>query len=107
MQRALWGGFMRTAETFPERPPLRTGKTLTYRELREFACKIAAAIQAYPVPSNAPLTAVFAYRTPVAFAGVLGSLLSGNGYVPLNRTFLWTELGRCWSVRDVYRWWLT
>ena len=30
---------------------------------------------------------MFAYRSPTAFAGVLGSLLAGNGYVPLNRTF--------------------
>ncbi len=38
-------------------------------------------------PAATPLTAVFAYRSPTAFVGVLGSLLAGNGYVPLNRTF--------------------
>ena len=36
---------------------------------------------------GAPLTAVFAYRSPVAFTGVLAALLRGHGYVPLNRTF--------------------
>jgi amino acid adenylation domain-containing protein len=88
MKRALWSGFLRAAEQFPERPALSAkGVTLTYRELREFACRIAVAIQAYPEASRTPLTAVFAYRTPIAFAGVLGSLLAGNGYVPLNRTF--------------------
>ncbi len=88
MERVLWGGFMRAAEKFPERPALSAqGKTLTYRELRELACRVAATIQAHPECSTMPLTAVFAYRTPTAFAGVLGSLLAGNGYVPLNRTF--------------------
>ncbi len=88
MERALWTGFMRSAEKFPERPALSAqGKTLTYRELRELACRIAATIQAHPEYSTTPLTAVFAYRAPVAFAGALGSLLAGNGYVPLNRTF--------------------
>jgi non-ribosomal peptide synthetase component F len=33
------------------------------------------------------LTAVFAYRSVTAFVGVLGALLCGHGYVPLNRTF--------------------
>jgi amino acid adenylation domain-containing protein len=88
MQRALWNGFMRAAENFPERPAISAqGKTLTYRELRERACRIAATIQAHREISTSPLTAVFAYRSPVAFAGVLGSLLAGHGYVPLNRTF--------------------
>ena len=33
------------------------------------------------------LSAVLAYRSPGAFAGVLGSLLAGYGYVPLNPNF--------------------
>jgi amino acid adenylation domain-containing protein len=79
---------MRSAEKFPERPALSAGgKVLTYRQLRELACRIGATIKAHPEFSTTPLTAVFAYRTPVAFAGALGSLLAGNGYVPLNRTF--------------------
>jgi len=63
------------------------GKVLSYEELHELACRIAATIQKYPEFSPTSLTVVFAYRSTTAFAGVLGALLAGNGYVPLNRTF--------------------
>ena len=88
MQRALWSGFLRSSEKFADRPALfAESKSLKYRELRESACRLAATIQAHSDPRETPLTAVFAYRSPTAFIGVLGSLLAGNGYVPLNRTF--------------------
>src|SRR5271156_2921073 len=94
--RALWAGFMKSAEVFPDRPAVvAEGKTLTYKELRERACRIAATIQARQDASAPPLTAVFAYRSLTAFAGVLGSLLAGNGYVPLNRTFPVDPTWRC------------
>ena len=87
-QRALWTSFMNSAERFAERPAVFVeGKFLSYEVLRENALRIAATIQANQRYSSTPLTAVFAYRSPTAFAGVLGSLLAGNGYVPLNRTF--------------------
>jgi len=86
--RALWTGFMRSAERFPERPAVfAEGRTLTYHELQGLATRIAATIQSHQEFSLVPLTAVFGYRNPTAFAGVLGALLAGNGYVPLNRTF--------------------
>jgi amino acid adenylation domain-containing protein len=87
-QRALWTGFIRSADQFPTRPALLAdGKVLSYRQLREFACGIAATIQSYPEYRGTSLTGVFAHRTVTAFAGVLGALLAGNGYIPLNRTF--------------------
>lgn len=87
MQEPLWAGFLRSVAQFPERPAiLADKKSLSYKELREHACRIAATIQSYPNYSETPLTAVFAHRTPIAYAAVLGSLLAGNGYVPLNRT---------------------
>jgi amino acid adenylation domain-containing protein len=96
---------MRSAVEFAERPAiLADGKSLSYKELREAACRIASTIQSYPDYSPTPLTAVFAYRTPTAFAAVLGSLLAGNGYVPLNRTFpiertqLMFERSECGSI---------
>jgi len=79
---------MRSAERFPERPALfAEGRPLSYLELQRLATRTAATIQAHPEFSQVPLTAVFAYRSSTAFAGVLGALLAGNGYVPLNRTF--------------------
>lgn len=84
--RDLWFGFLASAQTFPDRPALLAdGKYCTYEQLREMACRIAATIQRRQ--DSPGLTALFAYRSPTAFAGVLGSLLAGNGYVPLNRTF--------------------
>jgi amino acid adenylation domain-containing protein len=88
MGRALWKGFMQSAERFAERPALCVdSRTLTYHELQGLATRIAATIQSHPEFSEVPLTAVFGYRSSTAFAGVLGALLAGNGYVPLNRTF--------------------
>src|SRR2546426_9027465 len=88
LDQGLWTGFLRSAGRFPGHTAVVVeGKTLSYGQLRELACRIAATIQSRTEDSSTPLTAVFAYRSPVAFAGVLGSLLAGHGYVPLNRTF--------------------
>lgn len=86
--RPLWSGFVRSAATFAERPALEVGgQTLTYADLRQRATAMAATLTACRPPDGPPLTAVFAYRSTTAFIGVLASLLSGHGYVPLNRTF--------------------
>jgi amino acid adenylation domain-containing protein len=86
--RPLWSGFLRSAQRFPQRPAVAAeGKVLNYEALYELSSRIAATIQRYPEFSSTPLTGVFAYRSTTAFAGVLGALLAGNGYVPLNRTF--------------------
>ncbi|MCS6316215.1 MAG: amino acid adenylation domain-containing protein [Nitrospira sp.] len=88
MEKALWKGFMRSARRFPDRPAVVVeGRTLSYDELGTLAIRIAATIQAYTEFCKNPLTAVLCYRSQTAFAGVLGALLAGNGYVPLNRTF--------------------
>lgn len=79
---------MQSTERFPEYPAVFVeARTLSYHELQGFATRIAATIQAHPEFSQVPLTAVFAHRSQTAFAGVLGALLAGNGYVPLNPTF--------------------
>jgi amino acid adenylation domain-containing protein len=84
----LWSGFMRSAEKFSERPAvIIEGTPLKYWQLRETSLRIAATIQAHKEHLETPLVAVFAHRSATAFASVLGSLLAGTGYVPLNRTF--------------------
>jgi amino acid adenylation domain-containing protein len=87
-KRFLHSGLLNSAETFPDRPALTVaGETLTYTDLLRKASSLAATITAHSVSHNPRLTAVFAYRSVTAFAGVLGALMTGHGYVPLNCTF--------------------
>jgi amino acid adenylation domain-containing protein len=86
--RPLFSGFRRSVAAFPERPALEVnGETWSYRDLDQLACAIAATLAKHAPLVDPPLTAVFAYRSAAAFAGVLAALLRGHGYVPLNRTF--------------------
>jgi len=86
--RGLAGCFLSSAEKVPNRVALEVGgRTLTYAELYSSAASIAATLKRHSPSSDLPLTAVFAYRSWSAFAGVLGVLMRGHGYVPLNRTF--------------------
>jgi amino acid adenylation domain-containing protein len=81
-------GFLRSFELHPDRPALEVeGHTLTYAELHRRAASLAATLAAETPAGGPPLTAVFAYRSVTAFAGVLAALMGGHGYVPLNRTF--------------------
>jgi amino acid adenylation domain-containing protein len=81
--------FLRSAEVLPERPALEVaGKTLTYGELRRRALAITRLLLARgPAEAGPPLTGVFASRSVGTFAGILGILLRGHGYVPLNPRF--------------------
>jgi amino acid adenylation domain-containing protein len=84
----LASGFLRSRDRFPDRPALEVeGTTLTYAELHGAASRVAHALAGSPPADEAPVVAVFAARSRVAFMGVLGALLSGRGYVALNRTF--------------------
>ncbi|HEY1539747.1 MAG TPA: AMP-binding protein, partial [Solirubrobacteraceae bacterium] len=86
-QRTMASGFLRAAERFAARPALEVaGATLSYAELRDRAASIAATLRLQSPTSDPPLTAVFAHRSATAFAGVLGTLMRGHGYMPLNRT---------------------
>lgn len=85
--RPLHTGFVRNAERFGSRPALEAAsETLTYAELDERARAVAARLLQADDPGP-PLAAVFADRTPAAFAGLLGALMAGRGYVPLNPTY--------------------
>jgi amino acid adenylation domain-containing protein len=60
---------------------------VTYQQLGYRAKRLAATLQASALPGAVPLTAVFAHRSETVYAAVLGVLMAGHGYVPLNRTF--------------------
>src|SRR4051794_18651116 len=84
----LWARFLRSYERFPRRLAIAVGgNELTYEELSRKALRLAATVQSVSAPSGVPLTAVFAYRSETSYVGVLGALLAGHGYFPLNRTF--------------------
>ena len=85
VQRALWSGFfVYSSAQFAERPAVIAEKrTLSYRELRDSALSLAATIQARPDPAATPLTAIFRLSQPYGLRRRSGSLLAGNGYVPL------------------------
>ena len=86
--RSLHSGFLRSAECVPDRPALEVaGQTLTYAELRDRAASLAATIDRHHPGGGSEMVGLFAYRSPTAFAGVLGTLCSGRAYVPINRTF--------------------
>ncbi|MFL5869101.1 MAG: AMP-binding protein, partial [Thermoleophilaceae bacterium] len=81
-ERTLSSGFLRSVERHPSRPALELdGETLSYEALYTRACGIGAEL------GEGPLSAVLAGRSPTAYAAVLGALLAGHGYVPLNPRF--------------------
>ena len=87
-ERLVWSAFLRSCEKFPDLPAVEVaGCELSYKQLNRRARRLAATIQANVTPGGIPLTAVFAYRSQTAYAGILGALLAGRGYVPLNPTF--------------------
>ena len=100
-ERTLRSGFLHSARNYADRPAVCIGdESLTYAQLRDYAAAIAATLTALAPARNprasigqgaAPgadrLTAVFGQRTFTAFAGVLGTLFRGHGYVPLNPRF--------------------
>jgi amino acid adenylation domain-containing protein len=86
--RGLSAGFINSAQRFPERPALEVAsKTLTYKALFDNASSLAASIQSLRLTAEVPLTAVLAHRSTTAFTGIIGALLAGHGYVPLNPFF--------------------
>ena len=81
---ALADGFLRSLDRFPTRAALCVdGEILTYERLGCMASGIASAVLDADQNGN-PLVGVLAHRSVTAYAGVLGSLFAGKGYVPLN-----------------------
>ena len=85
--RNIVNGFLESSERFASRPALVVdGERLTYRDLRRPAGKLASLLL-QTAASDSPLTAILAYRSVTAYAGILGILGAGKGYVPLNPKF--------------------
>ena len=87
-RRSVRTGFLASVDRFGDRPALQLGgDILTYRTLHAVAAGLAATLDAHAIPDEPPLTAVFGHRSIMAYAGVLGGLYRGHGYVPLNPAF--------------------
>ncbi len=86
--RTLRDGFLRAAERHADREALTVGDaTRTYAALRDEAFALAATLDAHAPDGEGQLTAVFGHRHPTTFAAILGALVRGHGYVPLNPSF--------------------
>lgn len=86
--RCLHQLFLDAAATHPDRPALEVdGQVWSYTQLRERAQAVAATLVAHRDPEGPPLTAVLGQRSEPGFAGILGALLSGHGYVPMLPSF--------------------
>jgi amino acid adenylation domain-containing protein len=80
--------FLRASERFSDRVAISlSGSETSYRDLARRAKSLSATVQSSLPSSEIPLTAVFGSRSQTVYAGILGALLAGNGYVPLNPTF--------------------
>ncbi|MBN8613373.1 MAG: amino acid adenylation domain-containing protein [Deltaproteobacteria bacterium] len=98
----LRAGFLRSASRFGDRNALFVdGAHHTYADLETYARRIAATLlREDRRSSDAPkLTAVLGHRHLETFAGILGVLLRGDGYVPLNPVFP-TDRTRAMLVRS-------
>lgn len=84
----LHSAFLRSSELTPCATAIEVdAQALSYAEMRQRAAALAATLQRGTPSGGSPLTAVFAHRSATTFAGILGALMAGRGYVPLNRTF--------------------
>ena len=84
--KSLVSRFVESAREYANRPALFVdGEAISYRALGKLANQISATLDIDE--NDTRLAAVFAHRSLSAYAGVLGTLLSGRGYVPLNPKF--------------------
>ena len=78
----LIDGFLESAQNYPNRPALLVNEaTYTYAELALHVGAIAREIESQK--SSCKLVGVLAHKSLTAYSGILGSLVSGCGYVPL------------------------
>lgn len=78
--------FLRTASLYPRRPALERGNfVMSYQELANQAEKVAKDIS--KSEDDRPFIAVMADKSPECYAAILGILMAGKGYLPLNPRF--------------------
>ena len=90
MTASLIHGFLESVETHPQRPALVVaGESLSYEQLGAQAAAVADAIRRANdhTADDTALVGLLATRSQTAYAGILGILLSGSGYVPLSPKF--------------------
>jgi amino acid adenylation domain-containing protein len=98
---SLYEGFHRATQAHPGRPALWVdGREHTYADLQALAGGLAGAV-ARAEERGSPLAAVMGARSLTAYAGVLGILAAGKGYVPLNPAFPAERLGRMLALSGV------
>lgn len=79
--------FLSSTRRHAGRPALRAaGATHDYADLRNRAASIAATLGRHDPAGDPQLTAVFSGSSVVEFGGLLGILMAGRGYVPLDHT---------------------
>jgi amino acid adenylation domain-containing protein len=82
--RALHQIFLDSVDRYPQRPALEVDESsYDYAQLCERAKRIAATLVASRGAEGPSLTCVLGQRSRDGFAGILGALLSGHGYVPI------------------------
>ena len=85
--RSLGELFLASAHSYAERPALFVNNTsYTYQALFDKALALATLLSRTDA-SEVPLCALYASRSLWAYTGVLGILLAGRGYVPLQPAF--------------------
>ena len=78
--------FLETASHNPDRPALEKGNiVISYRELADTSQNIARAIMTSG--DDRPFVAVMADKSPECYSAILGILMTGKGYLPLNPRF--------------------
>jgi amino acid adenylation domain-containing protein len=83
----LLTGFFRSLRLYPQNIALELGKQrLTYQELWARAARITHALND-SLGDSSPVVSILANRSVTAYAGIIGTLASGRGYVPLNPKF--------------------
>jgi amino acid adenylation domain-containing protein len=96
--RSLVEGYLESVGKFPNRTALvLDGQSFSYSNLHRIVRRIAWAIvqnERHP----ASLAAVWAHRSKTAYAGLLGCLVAGKGYVPLNPKFPLERTNRMLSL---------